>query len=107
VTCSDPHYFKKYYQKHKVKKAAQGRFRRYGITAEKFEELFQAQGRCCFICKTTEPAGVGWAVDHDHVLNTFRGILCNRCNTVLGMSRDNPAVLRRAAQYLELQQIAY
>jgi hypothetical protein len=30
-----------------------------------------------------------------------RGMLCNACNTSLGRFRDDPAVIRRAAQYLE------
>ena len=107
MSSKDPNYFKKYYQKHKAKKATQGRLRRYGITAEQFERKFREQGSCCCICKCTEPQGVGWCVDHEYTLNIFRGILCNRCNTVLGMARDNPEVLERAARYVELTYIAY
>jgi hypothetical protein len=39
--------------------------------------------------------------DHDHKTGLFRGWLCSGCNTGLGMFRDNPESLRRAALYLE------
>lgn len=39
--------------------------------------------------------------DHDHVTGKFRGWLCGHCNTGLGKFRDNPMLLRRAANYIE------
>lgn len=41
-------------------------------------------------------------LDHDHTTGTFRGWLCKCCNPALGMFLDNPALLRRAAAYIEL-----
>lgn len=40
-------------------------------------------------------------LDHCHAVGHFRGWLCDLCNKGLGMFRDNPALLRRAASYLE------
>ena|ERR1035437_2468855 len=39
--------------------------------------------------------------DHDHTTKIFRGLICRRCNTVLGLICDSPATLRRLAEYLE------
>ena len=39
-------------------------------------------------------------MDHDHVLQKFRGWLCNRCNLALGHLGDSIAGLERALAYL-------
>jgi hypothetical protein len=39
--------------------------------------------------------------DHDHATGRPRGWLCDRCNKVLGMVKDNPELLRILAAYLE------
>lgn len=51
----------------------------------------------CAIC--ADPTRrVGW--DHDHLTGRHRGWLCNNCNAALGLLRDSPALLTRAAAYL-------
>ncbi len=40
--------------------------------------------------------------DHNHETGNFRGWLCRDCNLGLGRFKDNSAVLRRAALYLEV-----
>lgn len=39
--------------------------------------------------------------DHDHETGVLRGLLCLDCNRGLGAFKDNPALLRRAAEYIE------
>jgi hypothetical protein len=39
--------------------------------------------------------------DHCHRTNMFRGWLCDRCNLVLGLAKDNPELLRTLAAHLE------
>lgn len=41
------------------------------------------------------------AVDHCHVRNEFRGLLCHRCNTALGLFKDDVGNLESAIQYLK------
>lgn len=40
-------------------------------------------------------------IDHDHATGKVRGLLCTSCNTSLGKFKDNPAILRVAADYIE------
>ena len=83
--------------------------RRHGITPEQVLNLVEEQGGCK-ICKATEPGGTGyWHVDHDHKCcgdrfscdNCRRGILCNRCNLMLGMAKDSKEILLLASKYIE------
>lgn len=74
---------------------------KYGITVEEWEAMFEAQGRMCAICEVAEPGGRGWCTDHCHATNKVRAVLCFECNIALGKMRDNPTLLRRAAEYLE------
>jgi hypothetical protein len=78
--------------------------REYGITAAQWDEIFEAQGRCCAICKGQTPRdklGRGWHVDHDHATGRVRGILCLLCNWALGYFKDDPTILGSAIDYLE------
>lgn len=78
--------------------------RLYGLTLAEYDAMVIAQENRCAICRTDEPGGHGgrtWHVDHDHETGRVRGLLCSPCNTGLARFGDNPAVLRRAAEYLE------
>ena len=64
--------------------------------------MLEEQGGACAICRSTSPGGKGrFHVDHDHVTQEIRGLLCHGCNTTLGQVKDSPAALRAAAEYLE------
>ena len=82
-------------------------FRLYGLDPERAHTLFDAFYNRCAICgqvetavsRTGRPKSI--SVDHDHDTGRIRGVLCDRCNRALGYLRDNPDLLRRAADYLE------
>ncbi|MFI5397590.1 MAG: endonuclease domain-containing protein [Candidatus Binatia bacterium] len=57
----------------------------------------QERAPFCAICGGTHRI----CLDHDHKTGAFRGWLCNACNRALGMLKDDPAILRRAADYIE------
>lgn len=76
--------------------------RNYRITVEEHEALFESQGRKCAICRTDEPGGnKGWHTDHNHNTDKVRGILCHKCNLMIGLANDNVGTLLVAILYLQ------
>lgn len=75
---------------------------RYNISPDDFLKLLEIQDGRCGICKTTNPGKTGWRIDHDHVSNSVRGILCHKCNTSLGGLGDDIEGLERALSYLKV-----
>lgn len=41
-------------------------------------------------------------VDHDHVTDQIRGILCGACNRSLGLVKDSVEILQRMINYLHI-----
>ena len=74
--------------------------RNFGLTPEQVDEMLASQGGACAICRTVEPAGKGWAVDHCHESGAVRGVLCHYCNLGLGQFKDSTDLLARAAAFL-------
>ncbi|MCA1710541.1 MAG: endonuclease VII domain-containing protein [Actinobacteria bacterium] len=70
---------------------------RYGITAAEYDAMLAEQGGLCALCQE-RPAE---HVDHDHLTNAVRGLLCSCCNQGLGNFRDRSDTLREAAGYLD------
>ena len=64
------------------------RFKRYGIDREQYREMFEAQEGCCAMCGDEASTDEGLHVDRDHETGEVRGLLCNRCNTALGLVGD-------------------
>lgn len=76
----------------------------------KYEEMLQAQGGVCAICKqlekvkTKEGKTIALAVDHCHATGNTRGLLCQICNIRLATIEDQ-AYLEAALRYLEKYKI--
>lgn len=80
--------------------------RKYGLTMEEWQAMVNRQDNRCMICgDPPDPNGVRASsrlhVDHDHVTDRNRDLLCTRCNRGVGYFRDDPALLRAAAEYIE------
>lgn len=76
--------------------------KKYGITIEQYEFIWENQGKCCKICRTIENSkGKSFAVDHCHVTLKVRGILCDNCNQLLGKAKDDYKILENAIEYLK------
>jgi len=75
----------------------------YGISIDVYDRMLAGQNGLCRICGKPETnAGFSLAVDHCHKTGTIRGLLCCRCNHVLGLMGDDPKLLRVAALYVEV-----
>ncbi len=72
----------------------------YGITLEEFETMLALQENCCAICGKRFGRGRQANVDHCHRSHQLRGIICNQCNTGLGLFKDDLRLLRQAQHYL-------
>src|SRR5262249_30187058 len=73
--------------------------RLYGISLEDYERLLARQNGACGICRRKSKRML--CVDHCHKTGRVRGLLCVRCNTGLGLYKDDPSIMRRGADYLE------
>lgn len=75
--------------------------KKFGLTIERWEEIFVSQGRLCAICNSPEnTTRYNWHVDHCHATGEIRGILCHSCNTAIDLLKDNIATLKSAIMYL-------
>lgn len=81
----------------KVNNRAQ-RKRRTGWTDEEYQSAFIAQSGRCFICE--EVPSQTLHADHCHKTGSKRKLLCGPCNKALGMFKDQPQLLEKAAEYL-------
>ena len=79
--------------------------RKYGITLEERNKMYENQNGVCVICKKS---GDGrWdslCVDHNHSTGKVRELLCRNCNMVLGQIGDNINVLEEMIKYLQKHQ---
>lgn len=90
---------KKYYKNNQHKATDANRRIKYNLTKQEFSDLISRYSVCA-ICGRP-PVKRRLCIDHDHVTGKIRGLLCNSCNRMLGYGKDDPVVLRLAADYLE------
>lgn len=75
--------------------------RKYNISLGEYERMLTFQNGLCAICLQPEHIRLSLAVDHCHKTGRVRRLLCNKCNSLLGMVNDSPDLLRKAAAYIE------
>ena len=73
----------------------------YGLTPEHLRALLKTQYGKCPICKRPLKTLTRYHIDHDHQTQNIRGILCVKCNLLLGYGNDNPTILQSAISYLK------
>lgn len=73
------------------------RLRELGITEQEYVELFNKQQGRCGICKVSHQK---LCLDHNHGNKKARGLLCLKCNFLIGYARENISILTRAINYL-------
>ena len=77
----------------------------YGITVEDYENMLTYQNSVCAICGNGPmPSDRGGIlhVDHCHKTGNVRGLLCGDCNKGIGIFKDDPDRLIKAANYLRI-----
>jgi len=100
-------YEKKYYIKNKDKIISKSRERillkKYNLTPTMLSKMIENQNNKCSICNRnfTGVSPLIPCVDHNHVTNKVRGVLCLNCNTALGSFNDDIINLNNAISYLK------
>lgn len=77
--------------------------RLYGVSIEDYNAMLVGQNYSCAICSTRESGRrdvLNFAVDHCHITNKVRGLLCMKCNTAIGKLRHDIDYLKKAIAYL-------
>ena len=79
---------------------------RYNVTEAQYELMLKSQNEVCALCGkpgTKKQKGIvdRLSVDHDHATMKIRGLLCYRCNTMLGVVENLPEGLQSIINYLE------
>ena len=79
----------------------------YNMTIDEYDEILQEQNGKCAICCTQKPDGqkARFCVDHDHETGRVRGLLCNKCNTLLGCAHDSIQILENAIFYIKQENL--
>ena len=74
---------------------------KYGINQTQYLLMLIDQGSRCAICSThTSDLKKILRVDHCHNTGKVRKLLCDLCNTGLGLFKESPERLIKAAEYL-------
>lgn len=78
----------------------------FGITINDYRRMLSEQNGVCAVCKKPETEVrrgklQTLSVDHCHVTNVVRSLLCGYCNRAIGYLKDDPEIIRSAAQYVE------
>lgn len=65
------------------------------------EKFIGAQEGLCEICREEKELGL----DHCHRTGRYRAALCRNCNAAIGLLKEDPEILKRAIEYLEVHKI--
>lgn len=76
------------------------RLKRYGLTDADIAAMRSRQDGKCLVCEHPLAGGKSEHIDHCHTSGRVRGILCHRCNTGIGLFREDPVIFARAVAYL-------
>ncbi len=72
--------------------------RKFRLTDKEYNTLIEKSKEGCEVC--SRPLSKV-CIDHNHLTGEVRGVLCNNCNTALGLVGDNVDTLSKLIQYLE------
>jgi len=75
--------------------------RNYGISLSDKIAIMESQDYKCAICGDELALGDKHThLDHDHITGKIRGVLCYRCNHLIGNCCEDSSILQSAIKYL-------
>ena len=70
------------------------------FTQTELEDIrLKLQAGYCSVCRKAKTSSQ-LCIDHNHKTKKYRGVLCHRCNYILGTVRDNQQLLANLSDYL-------
>jgi hypothetical protein len=74
----------------------------YGIDLEQYDKMLKAQACKCAVCgkEHVEEEKKRLVVDHCHDSEQIRELLCNNCNTALGLLKEDIQVIDKLKDYI-------
>ena len=92
--------------------ARESHLKLFNLTITEWDLIDAFQNHVCPICKRPNLSGNRLSTDHSHITGLVRGLLCQRCNRILGKIEQKRfcgsddikvtiALLRAAADFLE------
>lgn len=85
----------------------------YGIDLQEYTRMYEEQGKKCTVCcdelvhgldcmSKSDPNWIRRAiVDHCHTTGKVRDLICTRCNTALGLLREDIKIFKGAIKYIK------
>ena len=80
---------------------------KYNITIEQYRNMVKEQNNLCAICGKAEIRKhkhgnvLPLEVDHNHITNQVRALLCSKCNLMLGHSEEDVSKLLKTIEYIK------
>lgn len=99
-------YYNKYAKSEKGKRARKSAVtkQQWGMSLEAYNLIYfgllKKQNNKCAICGIKHDGIKRFALDHDHINNKYRGVLCVSCNTGLGQFKESIEILNKVIQYI-------
>ncbi len=83
----------------KINRNRKGMITKLGIplTVAEHNQMIIEQDNKCAICKNEMQKP---CVDHNHSTKVIRKLLCQHCNSLLGMAKENVQILENAIEYI-------
>jgi Recombination endonuclease VII len=92
---------KRYRLLHPAKHKGYDLKKKYNITLDDYDRILEDQSGGCKICGEKDGTFGRLVVDHCHDKKHVRGLLCNKCNTGIGLFKDRTDLLESAIAYLK------
>lgn len=75
---------------------------KYNLTIEEYDKMLLVQNNKCGICQLDSHINLKGHlyVDHCHKTGAIRGLLCNNCNSAIGLLKEDEKLFAAAVTYL-------
>ena len=98
--CGQGKWKRRHYDKHKDKYHGYN-LKKYNLTPEEYDQMYKDQDGKCYVCNKEEARGRKLAVDHNHDTGHNRKLLCSKCNTALGLLKEDTETMQNLIEYVK------